>query len=158
MQKDKSGANKEYDKLINKADEYFDAANYDKAINLYTRAVGFKPSDPHPKKRLKEIELILNPPKNHIANSNGLTDYGPAVNERPLDIEAMLVEAEKQAQFIEYEKIYQQRTDADASLQNWGKDGIDENYKTKDHVEYIQLKSEKVGITGDNAREEFRKM
>ena len=153
MKEDDSAINKEYEKLISKADEYFDAVNYDKAKNLYQRAVGLKPSDPYPKARLKEIDLILNPPKNHIANSNGLTDYGPPVNERPSDIEAMLVEAEEQSRYFEYEKIYQQRIDADAADSENSDDQKDVNFKTDDKVEVVQLNSEKVGVTGENGRQ-----
>ena len=153
MKKDDSAINKEYEKLIAKADEYFDAANYDKATNLYERAVGIKPSDPYPKNRLKEIYDILHPPKNHIANSNGLKDYGPAVNERPIDIEAMLVEAEEQSRYIEYEKIYQQRIDANAADAENSDAQKEENFKSDVHVDKIKISSEKVGETGELGRQ-----
>ena len=48
-----------YRNLIKKADEYFALRNFLKAKELYQRAVGFRPSDPYPKDRLKEVEAIL---------------------------------------------------------------------------------------------------
>ncbi len=48
-----------YRNLIKKADEYFTQRNFLKAKELYQRAVDFRPSDPYPKDRLKEVEAIL---------------------------------------------------------------------------------------------------
>lgn len=148
------GGNAQYDKLINKADEYFDAANYPKAKGLYERALTIKPSDPYPKKRLKEINDILNPPKEHIASSDGLKDYGPAVNERPIDIEAMLIEAEEQSRYYEYQKIYDTRQEAEDAKDAWADAGKEETFVANDHVEKLQINSEDLAVTGDIAREE----
>lgn len=148
------GGNAQYDKLIKKADEYFDAANYPKAKNLYERALTIKPSDPYPKQRLKEINDILNPPKNHVASSDGLKDYGPPVNERPIDIEAMLIEAEEQARYFEYQKIFEKREEAEQAKDDWTKAGVEENFVANDHVEVMQLNAEQLTETGDEGRKE----
>ncbi len=146
------GGNAQYDKLIKKADEYFDAANYPKAKNLYERALTIKPSDPYPKQRLKEINDILNPPKNHIASSDGLKDYGPPVNERPVDIEAMLIEAEEQSRYYEYQKIFDKRQEAEDAKDEWAHAGREENFVANDHVEVLQINSEDLAVTGDEGR------
>src|SRR5690606_12933240 len=78
--KAKDDAGDAYRKLIEKADEYFGAENWEKAKDLYKRAVGLNPRDQYPKDQLKKIEDILNPPKEKINGSPELTDYGPAVN------------------------------------------------------------------------------
>lgn len=52
---------REYQKIITKANENFDSKNYDRAIELYKRALSFRANDPYPKQRLAEIDAILNP-------------------------------------------------------------------------------------------------
>lgn len=52
---------REYRKIITKADNNFDTKNYDKAKEMYNRALTFRANDPYPKQRLDEIEAILNP-------------------------------------------------------------------------------------------------
>ena len=44
-----------YQKIIDKADELFNADNLDKAEGLYKRAIELKPSDPYPPSQLKKI-------------------------------------------------------------------------------------------------------
>ena len=50
---------KEYRKVIQKADDCFQQQDFPKAKEYYLRAVNFRPSDPYPKQRLEEIEAIL---------------------------------------------------------------------------------------------------
>lgn len=59
----KSGfeADKEYNKLINKADEKFKLGDYQGAKDLFQRATKIKTSDTYPPKMLKQIEDLLNP-------------------------------------------------------------------------------------------------
>lgn len=59
----KSGfeADKEYNKLINKADEKFKSGDYQGAKDLFQRATKIKTSDTYPPKMLKQIEDLLNP-------------------------------------------------------------------------------------------------
>lgn len=51
----------EYRKILSAADRYLREANYTKATELYKRALSFKAGDPYPKKKLAEIDAILNP-------------------------------------------------------------------------------------------------
>jgi len=51
----------QYRKVIAKADDNFDIKDYDKAREYYKRALNFRASDPYPKRRLAEIDAILNP-------------------------------------------------------------------------------------------------
>ncbi|MCC6702258.1 MAG: hypothetical protein IT221_12090 [Fluviicola sp.] len=52
---------KEYRKIIAKADENFNTADYKKAVDYYQRALKNRPTDPYPKKKLAEIEQLLKP-------------------------------------------------------------------------------------------------
>jgi len=52
---------KEYEKVVKAGDKNFDKKDYDKATEYYKRALTFRPNDPYPKKRLKEIDALLNP-------------------------------------------------------------------------------------------------
>jgi len=72
----KSGfeADKEYNKLINKADEKFKSGDYQGAKELFTRATKIKTSDTYPPKMLKQIEDLLNPKT--IAKADPLPDLG----------------------------------------------------------------------------------
>ena len=72
----KSGieVDKEYNKLINKADEKFKAGDYQGAKDLFTRAAKFKTSDPYPPKMLRQIEDLLNPKP--IQKAEPLPDLG----------------------------------------------------------------------------------
>lgn len=72
----KSGfeADKEYNKLINKADEKFKAGDYQGAKDLFTRATKIKTSDTYPPKMLRQIEDLLNPKP--IVKADPLPDLG----------------------------------------------------------------------------------
>jgi epidermal growth factor receptor substrate 15 len=52
---------REYDKVIKAGDKNFDKKDYTKSKEYYQRALTFRPNDPYPKKRLKEIDALLNP-------------------------------------------------------------------------------------------------
>src|SRR5690606_27107739 len=52
---------KEYKKILSTADRYLRETNYTKATELYKRALTFRAGDPYPKKKLAEIDAILNP-------------------------------------------------------------------------------------------------
>jgi len=55
---------KNYQKILDKADEYREAENYKKAISLYERAISLREDDQYPKDRLADIEALLStPPK-----------------------------------------------------------------------------------------------
>jgi len=156
MKKDDSGINKQYEKLIKKADEYFNSATYDKAKNLYKRAVKLKPSDQYPKDKLKEIDAILNPPKELIGQSGELKDYGPRINEKPIDIDAMLHEAKEQQRYFEYQKIFDQRDEALDANSQWSEAQRNEEFIAKTESDKLQTYFDNVGDTGEKGRVESR--
>ena len=72
----KSGfeADKEYNKLINKADEKFKSGDYQGSKDLFLRAKKIKTSDTYPPKMLRQIEDLLNPKT--IIKAEPLPDLG----------------------------------------------------------------------------------
>jgi len=51
----------EYEKVVKAGDKNFDKKDYTKAKEYYERALTFKANDPYPKKKLKEIDALMNP-------------------------------------------------------------------------------------------------
>lgn len=84
---------RQYQKIITSADKNFDAENYDKATMRYNTAIALRKTDPYPKKRLAEIEAILNP---HIQAQAELQDLGTPFSGSILDGTFALQQAENQ--------------------------------------------------------------
>lgn len=105
-QRDKSIANsknktgeeegKNYQKIINKADEKFNLNELENAKALYQRALGLKPNDAYPKRKIEEIDAKLNPKP--VEKSAPLADLGVSSNLSINDAEKILAEAEAKRQ------------------------------------------------------------
>jgi tetratricopeptide (TPR) repeat protein len=50
---------KSFDAAVAKADQFFDAKDYDNARTEYQKAINLRPSEPYPQKRIEEINSIL---------------------------------------------------------------------------------------------------
>lgn len=104
-----------YQKIIAKADEHFGNKSYDKAKKMYNRALNIKPSDQYPKDQLKEIERLLNPGA-LSQNKTNLTNWGdPNRSANAIDVDAMLADAEAQREFKRRQQAEQQVLDAVAA-------------------------------------------
>ena len=86
---------REYQKILTKADKNFDAKDYDQAKSLYNRAISFRANDPYPKQRLAEIDAILNP-KPIVANKEpeALKALGQETDNSIIEGNAALEQAE----------------------------------------------------------------
>ena len=62
-EKGKSEENRSYQKIINKADQLFDAKDYSASKGMFQRALELRPSDEYPKKQIEIIDALLNPKK-----------------------------------------------------------------------------------------------
>ena len=92
--KDKTGEEegKNYQKIINKADEKFNNNDLENAKSLYQRALGLKPNDTYPKRKIEEIDAKLNPKK--VEKATPLADLGISSNLSNSDAEKILADAE----------------------------------------------------------------
>lgn len=89
--KDLSFADSEYETIIKTGNEMFDTKSYDRARDSYNEALGIRPTDPYPQKKLDEINAILNPV---ISKSAVLEDLGDPYDNSIMDGYAALVKAD----------------------------------------------------------------
>jgi epidermal growth factor receptor substrate 15 len=94
---------KNYQKIINKADEKFNSNDFQNAKSLYQRALGLKPNDPYPKRKIEEIDAVLNPKP--VEKSAPLPDLGISTKLSSSDAEKILIEADNQRKNIKNTKI-----------------------------------------------------
>ncbi len=139
--------NRQYDKIIVKADEYLAAKNYTQAKEYYNRAIGLKPTDPYPKSKLKEIDEILNPTV--VQNTNPLQSYGnPNRSTNAVDVERMLANAEEQRKFNIQQRVENQGLDAENADVDNQVDQTEYSYETReDVVDY----NEEIAVSGVDA-------
>ena len=143
----------QYQKIIKKADELFLTKEYEKSLGYYQRALGIKKSDTHAIARVDEIDRILHPEK-YITASNDLTAPGTLVNTTENAIEALMVDAEQQREFIETEFVTEQREEAeDASAENAGVQ-TEENFDTETHANEMSIDIEDADWTSEVKRTE----
>lgn len=85
-------ANQQYQKILDVADNNFKNTNYEKALEYYKRALSIKSSDPYPKRRIEEINGLLNPVSE---SSSELQALGEPFDGSILDGEMALKKAEE---------------------------------------------------------------
>lgn len=143
----KEEAEKQYQKLLTVADKSFDEENWDKAKDYYQRAINIRKSDSYPKKKLEEIELILNPP---IAQSTNLEPLGEAYNGSIEDGSFILVQAEDTRKRSKGLKIKAELDKANASQSDIAAANQDERLDTQNEIYAIW---EKVAVSTDGAND-----
>lgn len=105
QQKVTSGDDARYQKIIDKADEYFTAENYDKAKGLYERALGLRSNDPYPKDQLDEIKRLTSKP---VKQEKGLEYLGKEEGISIAEGAAMLAKAERQREQLKKQRVLKQ--------------------------------------------------
>jgi epidermal growth factor receptor substrate 15 len=92
-----------YRKIVDKADLEFNSALYESAQDYYNRALTMRPTDPYPKKKLAEIDAILNP---KIVGSVNLKPLGEPFPENSImDGYAALVQADIERKNLRDRKV-----------------------------------------------------
>ncbi len=93
---------KNYEKILNAADKAATEKNWDKAIDLYNRAIGIKKDDPLPKEKLAQVEGYK---KAEAQSKNALAETDKNYNTK-------LAEAEAAVKVKEYDKAIALFTEA----------------------------------------------
>jgi tetratricopeptide (TPR) repeat protein len=97
-----AGDEARYQKIVSKADEYFDEENYDKAKSLYERALKLRSYDQYPKDKLAEITAI----KNGTFKEEAELEYlGEKENISIIDGKALLEKGENQRENLKLERL-----------------------------------------------------
>ena len=113
-----SEADEEYQELILDADKYFEREQYDRAIGLYSEALGLKPDERYPKNRIEEAETRQSDLASQAADIVERTiQYEALIDEanqlfRKDDYGAALVKYEAAGQLLPAERFWQQRAEA----------------------------------------------
>ena len=95
----------QYDRMISKADEYFNNENYEKARELYKRAIKTftTKNTNYPKAQVKKINQILNPPE--LLRSGNVKPVGNQVTLSEEEIERMFADADAERIGQDVDKI-----------------------------------------------------
>lgn len=131
-----------YQQIITKADEYFNNENYDKASNLYERALKLRDYDKYPQDQLDKIIDI----KNGTAKRNiELADLGEPTNISILEGAALLQKGEEQRKQIKLSNI---------KKQIHKNEGIARKHANKDYQNRMNFQDEVIDIK-DRAQQDY---
>lgn len=144
-------ADEAYQKIIEKADEYFNAASYDDAIRLYERAIKLNPTDQYPKDQLLAIDKIRNPNK-YIQKSDELRDPGTKLNLTEAEIKAMLEEAREQSEDNVNQDVFGEKEEQYIYQKDWTHSQTDETFVARDSTENMVIEIEENAAIGDKER------
>src|SRR5574343_333548 len=100
-----NAADMEYQQIITSANEFFNLASYDKAKEKYTEALSKRPTDAFPKRRLAEIDAILNPA---LVKSTTLEPLGDPYDNSIMDGYAALVKADIERKNLQASEVLTQ--------------------------------------------------
>ena len=143
---------KEYRKILKIADENFTNKKYTKAIELYKRAQGFRPTDTYPQQKLDEIDALLNPVVTKTAEP--LNPLGIKTSDDPEKASEELLRAEEMRKQMKKRNIEvkSQKTEDNATLLTEKK--TENIYISSNEVSEIAKKNERNYEAGDENREE----
>ncbi len=94
----------EYQTLIDRADQRFQAEKYDAAKKDYRAALKIKPDEYHPKKRIEKIELILKKQKKNRGDRSGRTAQNNKKDQKEEDDEPYYGERIDDTEDVNFEK------------------------------------------------------
>lgn len=134
QEKVKKGDDARYQKIIDKADEYFDEENYDKATSLYQRALGLRSQDQYPADQLEEIERIK---AGEVKKDQELEYLGEEEDISIMEGAALLEEAENKRQNLKAKSVIDQTKKYEDVISSKNKDDLDERLDVQNEVTKI---------------------
>ena len=133
---------KNYQKIINKADDQFNLKNLEAAKSLYQRALGLKPNDPYPKRKIEEIDALLN--AKNIVKSEPLPDLGISTNLSVSEADKILNDAETKRQDSKKNKIENQSKNTDKIEEDLMKNKYNEINVATSEINRVNIKTESI--------------
>jgi len=128
-------AENEYKKIISEANSYFDIAEYEKSIEKFSAALSIKSNDPYPKKKLAEIERILNPA---IVASVKLEDLGDPYDNSLLDGQFLLKQAEAERKLYNNNVMVNKFAEINDLEREMNRDKTQQHYDNSNEIYRIQ--------------------
>lgn len=145
---------KQYKKVIVKADEYLAAKNYDKAKELYQRAITLNTSvnltDQYPVEKLKEIDALLNPTV--ITPAGPLPALGTLTTQTPEERFAELKRNQDKSNQIKENEIVTKNTNIQNNNTETTAEKTNEIHETNANFTEIVKNNEKNYEAGDENR------
>ena len=143
----------QYNKMISKADEYFNSANYEKAKGLYNRAIKTFTSQNsnYPKEQIKKINAILNPPE--LVKNGNRKPVGNKVNLSEADIQKMFAEAESERKAKEVNQVQNASANVTVSETQWKSQENMAVGIALDTLEQNKIASYSFGLAAEGARQ-----
>lgn len=142
-------AEKQYLKILAKADDFFDSENWEKAKGMYERALTFRANDQYPKDKLVEIEAIL---------ANGgkmpvkLENLGKKENISILEGEALFVKAEENRRYKRNLKV--KKTEEEIQDKSVVVSESEEEERLKAREVVAEIEKEKSAFEADRSEEQ----
>ena len=124
-------AEKEYQKIINAGDKYFELANYSKSKEYYERAISVRSNDVYPKERLSEIYSILNPAQEE---SPDLKDLGDPFDNSIMDGSFILAQAEEERKALKKIRIQEEQNLIHTSEEAASIEKTKKHYETSNEI------------------------
>jgi len=141
---------KEYQKIIDAGDKYFALGDYEKSKEYFSRAKSVRNEDPYPRKKLDEIESLLNP---IMVQSAKLEDLGDPYDNSIMDGQALLAKAEAERKVIKKTKIQTQHNAISESESEMTLAKTKQNYDNTNEIYMVYQKVGDDGIDSDLNRQ-----
>lgn len=143
--------NKQYQKILDKADEYLGAENYEKALGLYNRALGFRPNDEYPQSKIAQINELL---AKQNAGDVVLTDWGNKVDMDEDNLQLLIAKSQDEAKWKADTTVSNQKDKQYVLDQSRSENQYDNNMDTKTDILKIKADLKAADEGADQAREE----
>lgn len=149
-QKTDTGDDLRYQKILTKADEYFDDENFDKAINLYERALKLRNNDQYPKEKITEIKAIKN---GNVKTESNVEYLGEESNISIMEGAALLEKGAKQREQLKQDAVQKRLRKNEGLAEERSATDYDERTAYENEITLIK---DRIGATSIDEKENHR--